>query len=197
MTYSTQQIKLTVTISEVDGALVAEAAYEDGDGADKNTITNKYAVGRLSMEKRVVSPIKVDHTDKLYHFAVHLTDEVGSKLEGTFGDMVFTPIQADGDLYSEATFDLKDGEIRIASGLPVGVEYTVIELSDEDKAAFDTEAGANLESLTEGDEYESNIANATAIDIGPMAELKDYVLAQDRQAGYLQGGCERPGRGRR
>ena len=62
----------------------------------------------------------INHPNKEFAFTVTLDD---TNINGTYGDMTFV----DG----VATFTLKDGETKTATGLPAGVSYTVEESDNE------------------------------------------------------------------
>lgn len=112
--------------------LVEELDYDDlmpssvetkSEGTTVRTFTNGYypdvETGKtdsdLEVRKKVESEREEDKT-KLYEFTVRLW---GSTLTGEYGDMTFT----DG----VATFALKDGESKKATGLPEGTKYMVEE----------------------------------------------------------------------
>ena len=77
---------------------------------------NERELGELEVTKSVISDAAADHNNQKFHFAVRYMD---SRLNGKFGDMEFK----DG----KAEFDLKDGEMVKATGLPAGVSYLVTE----------------------------------------------------------------------
>ena len=78
---------------------------------------NKYdkKTGSLTVEKTVISTEAADN-QTAFNFKVTLSD---TTINGTYGDMTFTN--------GVAEFTLKHGEAKIASGIPVGTEYTVEE----------------------------------------------------------------------
>ena len=80
--------------------------------------------GNLSVAKTVAG--NNGDTSKAFNFTVTLGD---TGINGTFGEMTF----ADG----VATFVLKHGESKTASGLPAGITYTVTE-AEADKDGYTT-----------------------------------------------------------
>ena len=118
---------LSYTVVEDTGALEQQGfkylvSYsDDGKGVIETTadkplvITNRPKTGELTVEKTVDSSIDSDKTRE-FSFVVTLKD---TTVSGTYGDMTFT----DG----QATFTLKDGEKKTATGLPADTEYTVEE----------------------------------------------------------------------
>ena len=115
---------LTVTVVPVGDHLEATGVYaKDGmtvTGAAAATFTNKRKSGDLTVSKTVTGD--AGDTNKEFHFTVELSDKT---ITGTYGEMKFT----DG----VASFTLKHNGHATATGLPVGITYTVIE----------TEAGAD------------------------------------------------------
>ena len=82
------------------------------------TLTNKRDVKPVSLTvTKTVQSTTTDTTS--FNFTVTLNEWNGMKLTGKFGDMDFT----DG----VATFKLKSGESKTATGLPSGIRYTVTE----------------------------------------------------------------------
>ena len=77
--------------------------------------TNTYDTGGLTVKKTVAG--NSGDKEKAFNFKVELSD---TSINGPYGDMVFV----DG----VATFTLKHGEMKIATGLHPGTGYTVTEL---------------------------------------------------------------------
>ncbi|RHO53358.1 hypothetical protein DW091_19620 [Eubacterium sp. AM05-23] len=105
--YVTVQTGETGTISK-DATAAAEFINT------KNITPLEPDTGDLTVSK-VVSG-NAGETDKAFNFTVTLSDKT---ISGTYGDMTFT----DG----VAAFTLKHGESKTASGLPVGIYYSVEE----------------------------------------------------------------------
>ena len=84
--------------------------------------TNIKDEGGLIVSKSVISSIATDHTTKEFEFTVELTGDGASDITGIYGEMEFSE--------GVAKFTLKDGEIKYATGLPIGMEYTVTETAD-------------------------------------------------------------------
>ena len=95
--------------------------------------TNTRKTGDLEVTKTVVSDLAAD-ANREFEFTVTLSDKT---ISGTYGDMTFT----DG----VATFTLKGGEKKTATGLPTTVTYTVEEKADED---FTTEKTGDTGTIT-------------------------------------------------
>ena len=82
------------------------------------TLTNKRDVKPVSLT--VTKTVESATTDTTaFAFTVTLNPWNGMRLTGTFGDMNFTN--------GVATFSLRSGESRTATGLPSGITYTVTE----------------------------------------------------------------------
>ncbi len=99
------------------------------DGTVLNTDTVLYGLwkaghGNLSVSKTVAG--NNGDTSKAFNFTVTLSD---TGINGKFGEMTF----ANG----VATFVLKHGESKTASGLPAGITYTVTE-AEADKDGYTT-----------------------------------------------------------
>ena len=99
-----------------------------------------YQTGILEVSKKVQSSNSED-LERTFAFTVTLSDSTVGGTEGkAFGDMTFTK--------GVAKFTLRDGETATATGLPLGVTYTVTEEAVE---AFTTEStGANGKITNEG-----------------------------------------------
>ncbi|MCC8046346.1 MAG: Cna B-type domain-containing protein, partial [Clostridiales bacterium] len=113
--------EITYTITEE--AVAGYTATIDG-----SNVTNTLDTGDLTVTKTVVGSV-VD-TEKEFTFTVTLSD---TTLNGTFGEMTFT----DG----VATFTLKHGESKTATGIPAGTTYTVEETSYTEDGYVTTAAG--------------------------------------------------------
>lgn len=92
----------------------------DGDDAAV-TFTNAKNTGSLTVRKAVNG--NAGDTTKAFNFTVTLGDtSINGKLGGDADGMSFTN--------GVATFQLADGQSKTATGLPVGVSYTVTETED-------------------------------------------------------------------
>ncbi|MBO6161845.1 MAG: Cna B-type domain-containing protein, partial [Eubacterium sp.] len=120
--------EINYSVAETDATVRAlSVCYDAGNpvkvvdpfAAAAYTITNTLKTGDLTVTKSVVSSTPADK-QKSFTFTVTLNN---TSVNGTFGDMTFT----DG----VATFTLKDGESKTATGLPVSVGYTVTEASTD------------------------------------------------------------------
>ncbi len=112
------------TVAETeDGSFTAAYTNEIGtivkDTILEAKITNTRKTSGLKVEKTVVSANAADLT-KEFTFTVILSDNT---ITDTYADMTFTA--------GEATFTLKDGESKTATGLPTGITYTVKEEAAE------------------------------------------------------------------
>ncbi|MCC8052050.1 MAG: Cna B-type domain-containing protein, partial [Clostridiales bacterium] len=106
---------------DADNKLITYTITEDAVAGYTTTIdgynvTNTLDAGNLTVTKTVAGSV-VD-TTKEFSFTVTLSD---TTLNGTFGEMTFK----DG----VATFTLKHGESKTATGIPAGTTYTVTEES--------------------------------------------------------------------
>ena len=88
--------------------------------AAEAVFTNTRVTGDLTVTKKVESVVDSDKTVD-FTFTVTLDD---TTINGTYGDMTFK----DG----VAEFTLKNGESKIAKGLPTTVKYTVVETANPD-----------------------------------------------------------------
>ena len=104
---------------------VTVAARKTGDQAVIATITNNYLVGDLEIQKKVTG--NAGNKQQYFSFKVTLDD---INIQGTYGDLIFT----DG----VAEFNLKDGEIKKASGLPAGTKYKVTETANNNYTTTST-----------------------------------------------------------
>ena len=117
---------ITYTVTEAENSSFSTDKTDDKGTISKTqstaAFTNTRKTSGLEVKKTVVSDLKADN-DKEFKFTVTL----GEKLNGTYGGMTFK----DG----VATFTLKHSETKKATGLPLGVSYTVTEEADTN---FDT-----------------------------------------------------------
>ena len=115
-------VGITYTVAEEAAAgFVTTKTGETGEiSTEKKTaaFTNTKDEGGLIVNKSVVSDIADDKT-KDFSFTVTLDDKT---VNGTYGEMTFEN--------GVATFTLKDGESKTASGLAKGTGYTVEETAD-------------------------------------------------------------------
>ena len=89
------------------------------DNPSTAAFTNTRDEGGLIVSKSVLSDVNADHT-KEFSFTVTLDD---TTISGTYGDMTFEN--------GVATFTLKDGMTKSATGLATGITYEVTEETDE------------------------------------------------------------------
>ena len=128
---------ITYTITEAS-ATGFELTAKTGDTGTISTekseasFTNTRETGGLTVTKSVESSTASDK-NKDFHFKVTLSD---TTISGTYGEMEFT----DGI----ATFTLKDGESKAATGLPTSVTYTVEE-EDANTDNFVTTSTGDIE----------------------------------------------------
>ena len=121
-------VTYTVTETEADqNGFVTTSGGDTGTiGADSvhtARFTNTKAPGGLVVSKRVVSALDRDHTGT-YEIIVTLDN---ASITGTYGDATFE-VKGEGDeARSVATLNLKDGDVKIITGLPDGTHYTVTE----------------------------------------------------------------------
>ena len=120
------------------------------DGTVLNTDTVLYGLwkaghGNLSVAKTVAG--NNGDTSKAFNFTVTLSD---TGINGKFGEMTF----ANG----VATFVLKHGESKTASGLPAGITYTVTE-AEADKDGYTTTSVNASGSIIKGDTAAATFTN--------------------------------------
>ena len=159
------------TVSYKDGyTAVADDKKEifaaDTDAADIqviNTFTKeddpepgpdpKPETGSLTVSKTVAG--NDGDTSKSFHFTVTLSN---TSLSGTYGGMTFKN--------GVASFALKHGESKSASGLPVGVTYTVVE-QEANKDGYTTTATGTGGTITKDVTAEANFTNTKEDDPEP------------------------------
>lgn len=105
--------------------------------------TKKLATGNLSVQKTVSG--NAADTNKAFTFTVTLSDNT---LNGTYGEMEFKN--------GIATFTLKHNESKTATGLPVGISYTVTESDNE---GYTVEAQNASGSIIENETISASFTN--------------------------------------
>ena len=156
ITYAIEEVK-------VDG-------YETsitGDATTGFTIANTHtpesepepATGSLKVSKTVAG--NDEDTSKAFHFTVTLSSN--TSLSGTYGDMTFEN--------GVASFTLKHEESKTASGLPVGVPYTVVE-QEANKDGYTTTATGTSGTITKDVTAEANFTNTKEDDPEPGPDPK-------------------------
>lgn len=115
-TYDNTAYLVTVTVTDTSGTLgaVANVKTVSGVNVDAAVFTNTYSTGDLIVTKTVDG--NAGSSTKEFSFTVTLQD---TSISGTYGDMTF--------VNGVATFTLKGGDSKTATGLPNGVGYTVVE----------------------------------------------------------------------
>ncbi|SMC81867.1 Cna B-type domain-containing protein, partial [Aristaeella lactis] len=121
-----------VNSDEANEQLSDSITIAEGTGTVAFVNTYIHKTGDLTVTKSVESAATADH-DLMFGFTVTLSDET---INGTYGDMSFT----DG----VATFELKDGESKTATGLPTGITYTVEEDECDDFTTLATGADGTI-----------------------------------------------------
>lgn len=145
--------KWTVTETEADGwSVMPESGTIEGEIEKSVTVnasfTNykgKIPKGDLSVKKIVAG--NAGETDKEFHFTVKLNDDM---ISGQFRDMTFTN--------GVASFTLKDGEVKTASGLPVNIKYEVTE-SEENQDYYTTVKTGETGTISENQPQEAVFTN--------------------------------------
>ncbi len=153
-------------LTEKNGDKGTISEHEVSVAAFTNT-RNTY--GRLVVSKTVSG--NAADKNMAFTFTVTLND---SSVNGTYGDMDF--------VNGVATFTLKDGESKTATGLPNGTEYTVSE-SDYSAEGYETTKSGD-EGVIVGDDTVTaaftNTRNVTLLSDDPqtpvMGENNNYVL---------------------
>ncbi len=122
-----ENVTYTVTETEAnqDGYTTSSEGTDGTISSVQNsnaTFTNSKTIkrGNLKVSKTVVSE-KQEDKEQQFNFKVTLSD---TTINGEYGEMTFEN--------GIATFTLKDGEEKTASGLPTDIEYTVTEENNED-----------------------------------------------------------------
>ena len=151
--------EITYTIEEVP--VTDYQSVITGSDSEGFTITNtpssepapEPATGNLKVSKTVDG--NSGDTAQEFHFTVTLSD---TSISGTYGDMEFK----DG----VATFALKHGESKTASGLPVGVTYTAAE-QEANQDGYTTTATGTGGTIAEGVTAEAIFTNTKNDDPEP------------------------------
>ena len=113
----------------------------------------KPETGSLTVSKTVAG--NDGDTSKAFHFTVTLSN---TSLSGTYGGMTFKN--------GVATFTLKHGESKTASGLPVDITYTVVE-QEADQDGYTTTATGAGGTITKDVTAEVNFTNTKEDDPEP------------------------------
>ena len=122
--------------------------------------------GGLIVSKTMISDVTADN-DEFFDFTVTLT---GAKLSGLYGEMVFTTSDNVSDNTSTATFKLKHGEKKSATGLPAGLTYKVAEqLTNAQSSVFEL---LRYEGETDGKISTTSAANVGAVNRRKTGELE-------------------------
>lgn len=179
--YSESGSEVRYTVAEVP--VEGYSSKATGDAKDGFTVTNTVKTGELDVSKTVVARegLAVD-ADKIFKFVVEVTDAMGRKVSGTYGDATFE----DG----KATLKLKDGQAARITGLPAGTAYTVTERAAAGyKAAVNGAEGSKAEGSIAADQV-SFAAFTNTFDPAPatasVSELTK-VLAGGRKPGLQKG----------
>ena len=134
-------ITYTVTEETAAGFIVTKTGETGTISADTTAeaaFTNTKEEGGLMVTKKVVSSLASDKT-KDFTFTVTLSD---TTVSGAYEEMTFTG--------GVATFTLKDGETKSATGLAKGISYTVTETADDlFEITYSGETGAIGDTIAE------------------------------------------------
>ena len=157
--YDDNIYKVTVTVNDVGGELVASVAIEDRSGAsvDKMVFNNLYLTGDLIVQKIIAG--NAADINKEYNFKVTLSD---TSINGIYGDMNF--------VNGVAEFTLKGGERVFAKNLPAGVKYTVTE-DDYSSEGYITTQTNDTGVITYNNEIQATFTNTRKAD-GSLTILK-------------------------
>ena len=157
--YDDNIYKVTVTVNDVGGELVALVAIEDRSGAsvDKMVFNNLYLTGDLIVQKIIAG--NAASINKEYNFKVTLSD---TSINGLYGDMTF--------VNGVAEFTLKGGERVFAKDLPAGVKYTVTE-DDYTREGYITTKTNDNGVITYNNEIQATFTNTRNAD-GSLTILK-------------------------
>ena len=157
--YDDNIYKVTVTVNDVGGELVASVAIEDrsGTSGDKMEFNNLYLTGDLIVQKNIAG--NAASTNKEYNFKVTLSD---TSINGIYGDMNF--------VNGIAVFTLKGGERVFAENLPAGVKYTVTE-DDYSSEGYVTTKTNDIGVITYNNEIQATFTNTRNAD-GSLTILK-------------------------
>lgn len=138
---------------------------------DEASFTNTHKTGALTVSKIVTGKLGVEE-HRSFNFTVTLTGD-GAGLTGTYGDVTFEN--------GVGTFQLKGGEKKQISGLPIGVGYTVQE-TDGNSGGYITTTPTNATgAITEGGGISVTFINDKP-DVGKLTITKVVKNAPDGDA---------------
>ena len=127
---ATGTVSFQVTVDEAAAGTTLEnaATVRTGENdATTNTVTNDVKTGSVGISKVIVSTTGVTDDEAEFTFEVSAKDSAGNPLKGSYAVKV-------GDETAEKAFEdgkieitLKNGQVAVIDGLPVGTTYTVAE----------------------------------------------------------------------
>ena len=136
-----------------DAGTVAEDATSAAAFTNTKDVTPpEPGTGSLTVSKTVAG--NAGEKDKEFRFTVTLGD---TTVGGEYGDMTF----ANG----KATFTLRHGESKTATGLPAGTTYKVEE-DDYSKEGYTTSKTGDTGEIPEGDTVHASFINTKGVDDG-------------------------------
>ena len=157
------------SIRPASGIISGEITKDETAYAAFTNYKGDLTSGSLTVSKTVAG--NAGETDKEFHFTVTLGD---TTVGGKYGDMTF----ANG----EATFTLKHGESKTATGLPAGITYTVAEDDYSDDGYVTTKTGDTGTIAKDGTSTAvfTNTKDVTPIDPDPddssLTVKKEWIL---------------------
>lgn len=182
VTYHTADIKLVVTVIEQDGKVRVAAVHTEESGDKKDTFTNVYESGSLSVNKQVTG--NLGDLDKNFTVTVTFTapegETVGAPIYYTDNGQEMT-IAANWEDTTSVNIDLKHDETVTFTNIPEGVTYTVIEddytgdgydeavyeYSDDAKLVDTDIDGENKDSVVITNNKEAEVDTGIALDSMP------------------------------
>ena len=177
---------------KVDDVTTSTATISAEDTSDTVEIINKYTrlTGDLIVTKTVSSSISSDKTVKEFNFTVTIKDgedKTDKSINGTYG----TGVNAMNFVDGEATFTLKDSEEKVATGLPMGVNYEVVETPDADFTTTSSGATGTISSTASTAAFTNTratgsltIKKAFATDSDTSAHKTIYYLTVKKNGEY-------------
>ncbi len=136
-------LSYTVSEEEVTGEYIVTSTGETGKIEYKETATAAFTNTRKTGGLTVTKTVSASDNNRDENASFEFTVKLGKALTGDYGRMHFEN--------GVATFTLKDGESKTASGLPTGITYEVTEKNyDKYVTAYSTTTEDGDENVHEG-----------------------------------------------
>lgn len=189
VTYTDTEFGVQVTVTYVNGNLVAETSFTTKDGSNKKIegIVNKYDLGNLTVTKTVDGNL----ASKTQKFDIDVTFTSSKPVASTIsGAVTILPgawtTESDGTYSYKATVSLANGETATFNNIPVGVSYTVEEQAKHTAADANgsnpatgytaTYVGQSSDIIVEGNAATVTNTKGTTPDTGITTDSLPYIM---------------------